>query len=146
MMLRFSEVGRHDVVDVAQASTLGKLDGLVVSANPGRVTALRLSKSATDENVVAWRDLKAFGPDAATVASAADLTVVTEEDRALADSDRDLLGKLALSEKGDGLGMITDAEFDPETGTITTVRTDLVDLPGESLCGLGSFAAIFKDA
>ena len=145
MMLRFSEVNRHDVVDIAQASSVGKLDGLVVSANPGRVTALRLSK-ATAADVIAWSDLKAFGPDAVTVASAGDLTAVTETDRALADPDRDLLGKVALSEKGDGLGVITDAEFDPQTGTITTVRTDLVDLSGELLRGLGSYAAIFKDA
>jgi uncharacterized protein YrrD len=145
MMLRFSEVGRHDVVDVSEAATLGKLDGLVVTPGPGRVTALRLAK-ATAGDVVAWEDLQAFGPDAATVASAAELTPLDETRRALADAERDLVGKLALNDKGDGLGIVTDAEFDPETGAITTVRTDRADLPGELLTGLGRYAAIFRDA
>lgn len=144
-MLRFSEVGGHEVVDVAEASTLGRIEGLVVSADPGRVSALRLSKS-TAADVIAWSDLKAFGPDAATVGSVAELRAVDEAHRALADPDRDLVGKLALSVHGDGLGVVSDAEFDPETGAITTIRTDLRDLPGDLLVGLGSYAAIFKDA
>ncbi len=142
--MRFSEVLTRDVVDVAQASTLGRIDGLVVSTDPGRITALRLAK-ATAADVLAWSDLKAFGPDAVTVASAADLHAVDETQRALADASRDLVGKVALSEGGNDLGVVTDAEFDPESGTITSVRTDLTELSGDRLRGLGTYAAIFRD-
>lgn len=142
-MMRFSEVRHHDVVDVAQASTIGRVEALVVSADPARVAALRLAKSDHGD-VLAWSELKAFGPDAVTVESTAAFASVEESQRALADPDRDLIGKAALSEGGDSLGTVTDAEFDPASGHLTTVRTDTQDLPAERLLGLGTYAAVFR--
>lgn len=143
-MMRFSEVRHHDVVDVEQASTVGRVEALVVGVDPTQIAALRVAKSDVGDLLV-WSALKAFGPDAVTIASTAALASADETHRALADPDRDLLGKRALSERGNSLGTVTDAEFDPATGRITTVRTDTQDLPGERLRGLGTYAAVFRD-
>lgn len=138
--MRFSEVGKHDVVDVSEAVTVGHVEALVVEADPARIVALRLGK----DDLISWSDLNAFGPDAVTVASAGALRAPDERERGLADPSRDLLGKLALSEGGNSLGEVLDVEFDPETGTVVTVRTKAGDFPGEHLTGLGTYAAILR--
>lgn len=140
--MRFSEVGKHGVVDVSEAVTVGRVEALVVEADPARIVALRLDKGG---DVIAWSDLKAFGPDAVTVSSSSALRAPDERERGLADPSRDLLGKLALSEGGNSLGEVLEVEFDPETGTVGTVRTAAGDLSGERLTGLGAYAAIFRD-
>lgn len=141
--MRFSETKKHDVVDVSQAATVARVEALVVETDPARVVALRLGK-AGDVDVVAWSDLKAFGRDAVTVSSSEVLRIARDDEKRSSRSDRDLLGKPALTEHGNSLGNVLDAEFDPDTGELTMVRTDAGDFPGEHLTGLGTYAAILR--
>ncbi|MGQ0845361.1 MAG: PRC-barrel domain-containing protein [Sporichthyaceae bacterium] len=142
--MRFGQAGKHDVVDVSEAATVARVEALVVDTGPARVVALRLGK-AGDADVVAWSDLKAFGPDAVTVPSANVLRTASGDERLLCHEDRDLLGKRALTQTGNSLGTVLEVEFDPDTGEVTTVRTDAGELAGERLTGLGTYAAIFRD-
>jgi uncharacterized protein YrrD len=145
--MRFSECLHHEVVSTATAATLGRVDGFVVLPAPGRIVALRLGKTPAKDMLLEWSQLSAFGPDAVTVSSPEGLrTARSEVEQALADSSRDLLGKTALSEAGDGLGTVTDVEFDPATGAVLTIMTDRQNMAGDRLIGLGEYAAVFAVA
>ena len=142
--MRFSEAHHKQVVATETAETSGRVDGFVVATRPGRVSALRLGKVDGPGSLLPWSDLEAFGHDAVTVRTPDVIRepVDAAEERSV-HKDFDLVGKPALDEYGDGLGRVTDVDFDPATGQITAVHTDRVELPGASLVGLGTFAAIF---
>jgi uncharacterized protein YrrD len=145
--MRFSECLRHEVVATSSAATLGRVEGFVVLPAPARVVALRLGKTETDASLLDWSQLAAFGPDAVTVTSPDLLRTPrggTERDQT--DSSHDLIGKPALSEDGDGLGTVTDVEFDPASGAVLAIMTDRQNVPGERLLGLGEYAAVFAAA
>jgi len=142
--MRFSEAHHKQVVATSTATKAGRVEGFVVSTKPGWVSALRLGKVEGDGSLLGWSDLKAFGHDAVTVDSPDVIRrpIDVAEERA-ASKDLDLLGKPALTEYGDGLGVIRDVDFDPATGEITAVHTDREEIRGAALVGLGGYAAIF---
>jgi len=144
--MRFSEARHKQVVVTATATTAGRVDGFVVAPGPGRVTALRLGKTHGSGSLLSYADLKSFGMDAVTLDTPDGLRppLDADEERA-ASKDLELIGKLALSERGDSLGTVVDVEFEASTGRIVAVLTDRVELHGEGLVGLGSYAAVFAD-
>jgi uncharacterized protein YrrD len=145
--MRFTDCLHHEVVSTSTAATVGRVDGFVVRPAPSRVVALRLGKTETKGMLLDWSRLSAFGPDAVTVASAELLRAADDDaERQSAEESLDLLGKRALSESGNGLGTVTDVEFDPATGMVVTVLTDRQSLPGACLIGLGGYAAVFAVA
>jgi uncharacterized protein YrrD len=146
-MMRFTECLHRNVVATSTASTIGRVDGFVVRPAPSRVVALRLGKTETKGMLLDWAQLTAFGPDAVTVPSVEQLRQPADQaEREATDESLDLLGKRALSESGDGLGTVTDVEFDPDTGAVRTVLTDRQAVPGDRLIGLGGYAAVFAVA
>ena len=58
------------------------------------------------------------------------------------DNDLDILGKRVLTEQGTELGTVTDVDFDPETGAVTTLITKTDTIAGQRLIGLGGYAAV----
>ncbi|HEX3827930.1 MAG TPA: hypothetical protein VHV82_11735 [Sporichthyaceae bacterium] len=145
--MRFTEGLHHDVVSTSTAATVGRVEGFVVRPAPARIVALRLGKTPTKDTLLDWSRLSAFGPDAVTVDSMEELhPAASGVEHDLADSSRDLLGKLALSEAGDGLGTVTDVEFDPASGAVLTIMTDRQNMAGDQLIGLGEYAAVFAVA
>ena len=58
------------------------------------------------------------------------------------DGKLELLGKRALSDMGNDLGMVSDVVFDPATGALETLLLGDREQPAASLLGAGSFAAI----
>ncbi len=143
-LMRFSEAHHKQVVATATAQTAGRVDGFVVRPGPGWISALRLGKVDGPGSLLSWADLEAFGHDAVTVRTPDVIRAPLDaaEERSV-HKDFDLVGKPALNEYGDGLGKVIDVDFDPATGQITAVHTDRVELPGASLIGLGTYAAIF---
>jgi uncharacterized protein YrrD len=144
--MRFSECLRHEVVDTSSAQTLGRVEGFVVRPAPARIVALRLGKTQTQADLLDWSQLAAFGPDAVTVISP-DLLHAARGGAEQEQAERcHLIGKPALSEDGDGLGTVTDVEFDPATGAVLVIMTDRQNVPGDRLLGLGEYAAVFAVA
>lgn len=138
----FSEARKRDVVSTATATKIGRVDGFVIDVAPPRVVLLRVGK-APHGSLVSWSDLQGFGPDAATVADEAVIRSPDGPFERHADARKlEVLGKRVLSERGDALTEITDVDFDPETGAITTLLTRSEAIPGERLIGLGSYAVI----
>lgn len=144
-MTWFSEARKRPVVATSTAGTVGRVERFVVLAEPARVGALGLAKVDGSGWLVPWSDLTAFGPDAVTVPAPEVIREPRDDAEArVADKDLDLVGKLALSESGAGLGTVKDADFDPQTGNLITVMTDNQEIAGDRLIGLGSYAAVFR--
>ncbi|MGH3870022.1 MAG: PRC-barrel domain-containing protein [Pseudonocardiaceae bacterium] len=139
----FSEARKRDVVSTATASRVARVDSFVVLPNPARVALLRLGKVSGAGTLLAWEDVQGFGPDAVTVATDALIRPARDavEQRA-EDDDLEILGKRVLTERGMELGTITDVDFDPETGAVTTLITKTETIAGERLIGLGGYAAV----
>jgi uncharacterized protein YrrD len=142
----FSQARKRDVVDTATATRIARVDGFVVLPGPARVALLRLGKVSGAGTLLAWDDVQGFGPDAVTVATDAVIRPARDalEQRA-EDNDLEILGKRVLTERGMELGTVTDVDFDPDTGSITTLVTKTETIAGERLIGLGGYAAVVSD-
>ncbi|MDQ5856111.1 MAG: PRC-barrel domain-containing protein [Actinomycetota bacterium] len=142
----FSQARKRDVVDTATATRIARVDGFVVLPGPARVALLRLGKVSGAGTLLAWGDVQGFGPDAVTVATDAVIRPARDglEQRA-EDNDLEILGKRVLTERGMELGTVTDVDFDPDTGSITTLVTKTETIAGERLIGLGGYAAVVSD-
>ncbi len=139
----FSQARKRDVVNTATATRVARVDGFVVLPGPARVALLRLGKVSGAGTLVAWDDVQGFGPDAVTVATDAVIRPARDawEQRA-EDGDWEILGKRVLTERGMELGAVTDVDFDPETGAVTTLITKTETITGERLIGLGGYAVV----
>jgi uncharacterized protein YrrD len=139
----FSQARKRDVVNTTTATRVARVDGFVVLPGPARVALLRLSKVSGAGTLVSWEDVRGFGPDAVTVATD---TVIRPARDALEqraeDNDLEILGKRILSEQGTELGTITDVDFDPETGAVTTLITKTEAIDGQRMIGLGGYAVV----
>jgi sporulation protein YlmC with PRC-barrel domain len=139
--MRFSEASGHKIVSTATAENVGKLDAFVVDPVTRSVVALTLKKTA-DGDTLPWGDIVGFGADAVTVADAAKIVEAPADLAELTGKDHHLLGKRLLSSGGDELGKVKDVDFDPATGTVTSIITKEHEVPGSALVGVGSYAVV----
>lgn len=139
----FSQARKRDVVNTATATRVARVDGFVVLTGPARVALLRLGKVKGAGTLLGWDDVQGFGPDAVTVSTDAVIRPARDalEQRA-ENSDLEILGKRVLTERGTELGTVTDVDFDPETGAVTSLITKTETIPGQRLIGLGNYAAV----
>ena len=143
--MRITEARNRPVVDTSTAETVGRVSGFLIEAEAARITGLRIDGDGSGM-ILPWDSLGAFGPDAITIAGAEAVREPagsTEQRRS--DPDLDPIGKPAIEESGNGLGIVSDIDFDPNTGAMRAVITDMYELPADKLVGLGSYAMIFGD-
>jgi len=139
----FSQARKRAVVNTATATRVARVDGFVVLPGPARVALLRLGKVSGAGTLLAWDDVQGFGPDAVTVASDAVLRPARDQlEQRAENNDLEILGKRVLSEQGTELGTVTDVDFDPETGAVTSLITKTEIIAGQRLIGLGGYAAV----
>ena len=142
----FSQARKRDVVNTATATRIARVDGFVVLPGPPRVALLRLGKVSGAGTLLAWDNVQGFGPDAVTVSTDAVIRPARDAlEQRVEDNDLEILGKRVLTEHGMELGTVTDVDFDPDTGSITTLITKTETIAGERLIGLGSYAAVVSD-
>lgn len=142
--MRFSDAKGHKVVDKSTATTVGQVRGFLVDPRSRSVAALRLKK--TDRgNVLRWSDLTAFGIDAITIGDSAAITELDDELEAFRGKRRRLLKKRVLTTGGDELGEVADVEFDPDTGTLTTILLQDGEVAADRLVGIGSYAVVVQE-
>ncbi|MBV8540425.1 MAG: PRC-barrel domain-containing protein [Pseudonocardiales bacterium] len=139
----FSQARKRDVVNTTTATRVARVDGFVVLPGPARVALLRLGKVSGVGTLLSWEDLQGFGPDAVTVASDTVIRPARDavEQRA-EDGDLEIMGKRVLTERGMELGPVTDVDFDPETGEVTSLITKTDAISGRRLVGLGGYAVV----
>jgi uncharacterized protein YrrD len=115
---------------------------LLVDAQLRQVTAVVLGRGKKAQ-LVDWTALSGFGPDAVMVGDVGALRAPADDrERAAADGKLELVGKRALTERGNELGTVDDVVFDPASGALETLRVGDREVPAGSLLGCGSYAAV----
>jgi sporulation protein YlmC with PRC-barrel domain len=152
---RMTETLGRKVVGVDDAATLGTVSGFVVRPDEPQLAALRLRRPGGRSTVLPWTRVRAIGADAvmavsAEAASATGASSVTEENGGGRELGRhavkhgEVLGKRVLTELGNEVGAVTDAEFDPESGALLTVFAGDEVLDAGRMMGLGSYALVLR--
>ncbi|WP_328812081.1 PRC-barrel domain-containing protein [Rhodococcus sp. NBC_00297] len=139
----FSEAKGHKVVSTSTADTIAKVSGFVVDARSRLVVAVEVKKTKAGE-VIVWDALSSFGTDAVTVASEECITDATGDIDTLSHKDHSILGKRVLTTSGSDLGVVQDVDFDPESGSVTSLVMKSTSIPGFDLVGAGSYAVVVR--
>ena len=138
----FTEAQGRKVVSTDTADTIGHLHSYVVDPAAKRIVALTLKKTPAAGSVLPWSDITGFGADAITAAGQHLLLEPDEQLSALDDKAHTMVGKQVLTTAGYRIGTISDVDFDPTTGAITTLLLAEENIDGRRLIGAGSYAVI----
>ena len=134
-------VGRK-VVSRASAKELGAVNHLLIDAQQREVAAIVIGRGKK-ARLVEWAQLSGFGPDAVMVVDEGALRPpVDGRERDGADGKLELVGKKALSERGNELGNIDDVTFDAQSGALEDLVIGERRVPAGALLGSGSYAAV----
>ena len=142
-MTSFSDADGIKVVSTSTAETVGRVHGLVVDVRGPSVVALQLKKTDSGD-ILRWSDIAAFGADAVTVADAGRIGQGGDDLAPLLDKRNHVLKKRVLTTGGDELGEVKDVEFNPATGSITTLHVGDRSVPGSALIGIGHYAVVVQ--
>ena len=138
----FRQAAGRKVVSRASARDLGAVNHLLVDAEQRRIAAVVVGRGRSAQ-VVDWAHVSGFGRDAVMVSDEAALrSPVDDRERAAADGKLELVGRRALTERGNELGVLDDVTFAPGTGTLETLQIGDRQVPARSLLGSGSYAVI----
>jgi sporulation protein YlmC with PRC-barrel domain len=134
-------IGRK-VVSRASAKELGVVDHLLVDAERRRVAAVIIGRAKKAE-LVDWAEISGFGPDAVMIGDEGSLRPPRDErEQAAVEGTLDLVGKRALTERGNELGKLDDVTFDADTGALQDLVIGDRCIPAGALLGAGSYAAV----
>lgn len=138
----FREANERKVVSRASAQDLGTVSHLLVDAGRRRVAAVVVGRGRR-ARLVDWAGLSSFGPDAVMVADEASLRPPGDDrERDGAHGKLEIVGKRALTDRGNDLGVVDDVTFDAATGALEMLRIGDRDIPSGSLLGSGSYAVV----
>lgn len=142
----FRQAAGRKVVSRASAQELGTVAHLLVDAERRRVAAVIVGRGRRAQ-LVDWSAVSGFGPDAVMVSDEGALRPPADErERAAVDGKLDLVGKRALTERGNELGTLGDVTFDPRTGALESLVVGDREVPAGALLGSGSYAAVVDDS
>ena len=125
-MTMYSEVKGVDVVTQGEGKKVGTVSDAIINVENWRVARLRLESGSLFGRGVRCLPVDAVrvGDDhVLTVGSEADLREDQEGDlpRGLVSSERDLIGKRAISENGNRLGKVLDYSFAPNGWVLVNI-------------------------
>jgi uncharacterized protein YrrD len=134
------------VVSRASAQELGAVRHLLVDVQDRQVAAVVIGRGRQAQ-LIDWAQLSGFGPDAVMVTDEGALrSPADDREQAAAQGKLELLGKRALSEKGNELGNIDDVTFDADSGALEELVIGERHVPAGSLLGSGSYAAVLDES
>jgi sporulation protein YlmC with PRC-barrel domain len=141
----FRRARGRKLVSRASAQELGAVSHLLVDAQRRDVAAVVIGRGKKVQ-LVDWAGLSRFGPDAVMVSDEAALrSPADERERGACAGKLELVGKRALTERGNELGVIDDVTFDAGTGALEHLLVGDREIPAGALLGCGSYAAILDD-
>ena len=114
----FKRSAGRKVLSRSSAKEVGAVSHLLVDAQQRRIAAVVIGRGKKAQ-LVDWAQLSGFGPDAVMVVDEGALRPPADDrERAAAEGKLDLVGKRALSERGNELGELDDVTFDADTGAL----------------------------
>jgi uncharacterized protein YrrD len=134
------------VMSRASANEVGSVGHLLVDAQQQRVAAVVIGRGKKAQ-LIDWAQLSGFGPDAIMVIDEDALRPPADDrERAATEGRLELVGKRALSDRGNELGKIVDVTFDAATGVLEELLIGDRRFPAGSLLGSGSYAAVLDES
>lgn len=143
MEVSLASLRHRDVLDIASATVIGRVEGVVLGVEHDRVDALLVGKGPKERPILPWDQIVGIGPDAVTLDGRDRLRPPdgAAEQRAV-DGTVDPLERRVLTEDGDLVGHLTDLVFDDGSGALRSVLIDGVAQDAASLRSIGDFAAV----
>jgi sporulation protein YlmC with PRC-barrel domain len=142
----FKRSADRKVLSRTSAKELGAVSHLLVDAQQRRVAAVVVGRGKKAQ-LVDWAQLSGFGPDAVMVVDESALRPPADDrERAAAEGQLELVGKRALSERGNELGELDDVTFDADTGALEELLIGDRRVQAGSLLGCGSYAAVLDES
>jgi sporulation protein YlmC with PRC-barrel domain len=133
------------VVSRSSAKELGSVSHLLADSQQRRIAAIVIGQGKKAQ-LADWAQLSGFGPDAVMVVGEDALRPPADDrERAAAGGDLDLVGKRALSERGNELGKIDDVTFDADTGALEDLLVGDRRISAGTLLSSGSYAAVLEE-
>lgn len=132
------------VLDLSNATTVGRVDDVVIDAESRRVLGFRVGKSASSADWLEWQQLSAVGADAVTIETAERITE-SPDDQAPGLRGGKALGGRVLTDEGRELGVLDDVDVDVDTGAVVAILLADGRLPPEALLGIGTYATVVRD-
>ncbi len=136
-------IGRP-VLDLTTATTVGKVDDVVVDPATRRAVGIRLAKSTATGDWLAWEHISAIGPDAVTIAAADDIEPFADDPTRRALRANGALGGRVLTDEGRDVGPLDDVEIDDD-GALAALLIAATRVGADTLLGIGSYATIVRD-
>lgn len=141
-MTRVADVDGKPVLSRDSAEELGRVTGVAIALDPPRVTSL-VVKSGRKTGVIAREQVTSFGPDAVVVGSDDAWHEPSTDDDERAAAGRTVpVAKRVLTDAGNEIGTVSDAEFDPADGTVVALFAQDGPIAAQRLRGLGSYALV----
>jgi sporulation protein YlmC with PRC-barrel domain len=142
--VKFTELVGHPVLDLATATTVGRIDDAVVDPSTGRLGGFVLKKTPAKADWLPWDRINALGADAMTVAG---VDAIADWSAALGHPLRadHVIGGRVLTDQGWELAHLADIDLDPATGQVTSLLLDDGTTFGlTDLIGIGRYATVVK--
>ncbi len=140
----FRQATGRKVVSRSSAQDLGTVTHLLIDAEQRRIAAVVVGRGKK-ARLVDWEQLSGFGPDAVMVGDEGALRAALDDrERAGADGKLEMVGRLALTERGNALGVIDDVAFDPGTVALEMLRIGDREIPAGTLLGSGPYAVVLE--
>ncbi len=115
-----------------------------MDARQRRIAAVIIGRGKK-ARLVDWPQLSGFGPDAVVVVDEGALRPPSDDrERAAAAGKLELVGKRALSERGNELGELDDATFDADSGVLEDVLIGACRVHAGSVLGSGPYAVVLE--
>jgi uncharacterized protein YrrD len=109
-----------EVVSLEDASVIGEVDGLIVDETANAVAGFVLDLGIYEAKALAFSDVVSVGDDAVMIGSAQVVKPISQHDRLrdIAEREIEVSDALAITDKGNVVGVIGDYYVDPATGAL----------------------------
>jgi sporulation protein YlmC with PRC-barrel domain len=142
--VKFTDLVTHPVMDLATATSIGRIDDATIDPATRRLTGFVLKKTPAKADWLAWEQVNALGADALTVAGADAIVERPTLSGPLLRAGK-VIGGRVLSDQGWELADLADIDLDVATGQVAgLLLADGTSLGPSELVGIGRYATIVK--
>jgi sporulation protein YlmC with PRC-barrel domain len=138
-----SDILGRNVLDLTTATTIGRVDDVVIDPTTRRVTAFHLAKASTSRAWLPYGNVSAVGADALTITDEGQLLDVPGDAGAGLVGLKALGGRV-LTDQGREIGPLEDIDINDD-GTVNSLSTAVGWVTADDLIGIGSYAVIVSD-
>ena len=131
------------VLDLATATTVGRIDDVDVDPAAKRAVGFRLATGSSGD-WLAWDRIASIGPDAVTIESADRLEVYAADPSRRGLKANGAIGGRVLTDQGREVGSLNDVDIDDDGAMVSLLVGDR-RVEADDLLGIGSYATVVRD-